>query len=103
MKASLRRYYEYVAAQPCLACGRPDVELHHIKGVRSFKTRQELAPRKDLAEYAVVPLCSECHRTGSESVHALNQEAFGNRRLSGSVSLLQWAYTFALAYLRENG
>jgi len=103
MKASLSRYYEYVAAQPCLACGRPDVELHHIKGVRSFKTRQLLAPRKDLAEYAVVPLCAECHRISKESVHMLGEETFGNQRLSGHTSLLQWAYTFALQYIASNG
>ena len=103
MKASLHRYYEWVARHPCLACGSPNVELHHIKGVRSFKTRQELPARRDLAEYAVVPLCAECHRTSEESIHALNQQAFGNRRLSGQASVLQWAYTLALQYVSKQG
>ena len=101
MKASLSRYYEYVSRQPCLSCGSPNVELHHIKGARSLKTRLRLKPRDGIAEYAVVPLCSECHRTSDKSVHALDQEAFGIQRLGGSASVLEWALSFALEYLRE--
>lgn len=51
-----------VAQLECVICGRWPVEVHHCKSGR-FSQRRE-------SDFAVIPLCPECHRTGPNAYHA---------------------------------
>jgi len=75
--SKLVKFYTFAAQHQCLvpSCYNP-VELHHVKGGVSLKTRTALPRRNGLAEALVVPLCAEHHRTSRDSVHELGEAAF---------------------------
>ena len=102
MSAAQQRYFEWVAQRGCLVTNcthKPS--LHHVHGVRSFKTRQRLRRRDHLAEWAVIPLCRMHHTEGFDAIHKVGEEAFGVTHLGGRDGVLEWAYTLALRYLHE--
>ena len=71
-----RAYYAFVAAHACVRCGHRPSEVAHVRAFRSPKTDDLLPRRKGIAEWAVVPLCPACHRTGAESIHSVGEVAF---------------------------
>jgi len=102
MTAKQKRWFDWVYQRGCLVpgCGNPP-SLHHVNGVRSFKTGHRIRRRQYLAEWAVVPLCKYHHQDGADSVHNIGEEAFGVTHLGGSTALVEWAYSLALRYLHE--
>ena len=81
--------------QPCAACGRTPVVLHHVKGVISLKTGQRLRPRNGLADVALLPLCHECHIT----LHATSEDTFEIDHLGGTGNALGLAFAHLANYL----
>jgi len=73
-----RRYYEWIATLACVRCGRRPVEVAHVRAFRSRKTDDVPPRRRGVNAWAVVPLCSECHRTGRASIHEVGERAFEN-------------------------
>ena len=59
----LRAFHGLVATMPCVACGRKPVEVHHV--VSDGFSRLSKDHRR------VLPVCSVCHRTGREAIHAI--------------------------------
>jgi hypothetical protein len=102
MTARQQAWYDWVAARGCLVpgCDKP-ASLHHIHGVRSFKTGQRLRRRQYLAEWAVIPVCRDHHQDSPRSIHNAGEEAFGVEFLGGSNAVLEWAYSLALRYAHE--
>lgn len=102
MTSRERAFFDWVAQRGCLVpgCAHP-AALHHINGVRSFKTGQRLRRRQHLASFAVVPLCVYHHQHERDGVHALGEEAFGVLHLGGSTAVLEYAYTLALRFIHE--
>lgn len=75
--SKLSKFYAFAAQHSCLVPGCYNaVELHHVNGGISLKTRTPLPRRNGLAEALVVPLCAEHHRVGKESVHSLGETQF---------------------------
>lgn len=100
--SSKQRYFDWIAQRGCLVPGCSTTpSLHHISGVRSFKTGMRLRRRQHLADWAVVPLCRFHHQDGPMSIHAIGEEAFGVEFLGGSNAVLEWAYSLALRYVHE--
>jgi hypothetical protein len=66
--AAERSHHAYVVTLPCIACGAWPVEVHHVRhdGRTSISRNHKL----------VVPVCSVCHRTGSNAVHTIGHPAF---------------------------
>jgi len=96
MKASLKRFYEYIASQPCLRCTAQPVEVAHIKGFTSSKTGELLPRRQGIAAYAAIPLCVECHRLAPDSIHAVGEKAFFARFKTAA-----WVYAYLARSLAE--
>ena len=58
-------YLEWIRTLPCCACGRhPRNEPAHVGHDGGMKQK--------CSDYATVPLCHVCHRTGPHSFHGLN-------------------------------
>jgi hypothetical protein len=93
-------WLDYVARQGCLICGKP-AELHHIKGIPSDKTGRPLRRRHHLAAMAVIPLCRHHHREGRNSIHQIDEDAFGVNHFSGSKGVLGQLARLALRYIHE--
>lgn len=102
MSITAGRYKDWVARRGCIVpgCDRP-AALHHVRGVRSFKTGQRLRRRQHLADYAVLPVCPYHHQDAPDAIHNTSEEVFGVNHLGGSTAVLEWAYTLALRYLHE--
>lgn len=66
--AAEKRFHGRVKGMMCMACGQWPVEVHHVRhdGKTSISRNHRL----------VIPLCSVCHRTGPEAVHAIGHPAF---------------------------
>ena len=77
--SALDRYYQHVAAQPCLACGSHGVEVAHVRAFRSRKTGDLLPRRKGIAKFAAIPLCPDCHRHSPNSIHNIGEANFFGR------------------------
>ena len=87
----LRRWYEHLKQKPCAVCGNYGVEIAHIRAVASEKVRHDMMPRrKDLSQFAAIPLCTEHHRTGEKSIHAMGEHQFFKHWFGGP------AYPFSL-------
>jgi hypothetical protein len=54
-------YMGAVKRLPCVICGQGPCEAHHC-----FNGRYSTAKASD---YAVIPLCRECHLDGPEAIH----------------------------------
>lgn len=93
---SLSHWYSYIRSFNCLRCGASDVECAHIEAVLSTKTSGWLPRRTGLAEWACVPLCPSCHRTASDSIHAVGEDAFFDQLRS-----VKWAHDYLITRLLE--
>ena len=91
MKRDQRAFYEFVAARACVRCGRRPVEVAHVRAFRSPKTDHLLPHRNGINAWAVVPLCSECHRLTRDSIHAVGEPAFEDALGRGAGYLAQKA------------
>lgn len=67
MSAALKRFYNYVAKQPCLRCKRYGVQVAHIRMMPSAKANDLMPRRVGASQFAAVPLCDECHRLQHEA------------------------------------
>ena len=72
--AQLKKWYEWIAAKPCLGCIGGPVEVAHIGLLFSNKTGQRLPRRSGPNKWAVIPLCVECHREGPRSIHNIGEK-----------------------------
>lgn len=72
-KKDLKSWFEWVSQKWCLGCSRTPVEVAHVKLFVSPKTAQLLPRRVGLNEWAVIPLCVECHRSGKNSIHNVGE------------------------------
>jgi hypothetical protein len=68
--------YSYIAAKPCLRCGRIDSEVAHLAGFPSLKQAGMEPRRKGLSALCCIPLCGECHRTAKDSLHEVGEQNF---------------------------
>lgn len=96
-------WHAHVAGQDCLCCGQVPVEVAHFKGLMSQKTGLALACRSGINDWAVLPLCRECHRLGGGSFHMMSEASFFETRLEMSrfEVLRYWASMFT-AFIVEN-
>jgi hypothetical protein len=96
---ALQRVYDFVHAQPCLACGRTPVEAHHLHGIASLSVPGQMVRRghTGLAAYACVPLCAECHR-GNRGIHAYDEAIWLESRVTGGHA---YALAFSLRALAQ--
>lgn len=71
MKAALKRHYERVSQEPCLACGRHGVECHHLEALASTRVPGQMMPASHvtIAAFAVIPLCKSDHQ-GPRGIHS---------------------------------
>ena len=85
-----REHLKFVAAQPCLICGRTPSDLHHIKFA------EQRAMGRKVSDRFAVPICRlhhrELHRRGNERLWWQNQ---GIDPLTVAATL--WAKTHAVA------
>jgi hypothetical protein len=52
--------------QNCIVCGNHNIEVHHIKGMKQVRKRNDLM---------IIPLCAEHHR-GKYSPHGADSDKF---------------------------
>ncbi len=91
----IKRWYAVVAEKLCLGCGGWPVELAHFELLVSAKTGQLLPRRTGINEWAVIPLCDECHRSGKESIHNLGESGWMmNRGLTREGLAIVWVSWF---------
>ncbi len=57
------KYEKFVRSKPCLVCGNPESQLHHVEQARKN------------AAYTV-PLCVDHHTFGPQAYHVLKHEGF---------------------------
>lgn len=65
-------YRQHIRTLPCVACGvEYGVECAHVgdDGGMSMKC----------SDYATIPLCATCHRTGRHAYHRIGRAAFAQR------------------------
>jgi hypothetical protein len=87
----IKRWYSFVAEHPCLGCIGWPVEMAHLELLISPKTGLQLPRRIGINEWAVIPLCEKCHRTGSESIHALGEDRWMEKNgLTRERVAVQW-------------
>jgi hypothetical protein len=73
----LKRFYDFVAKQPCLRCGRYGVQIAHIESIISPKTGLPMQrSHKTLAAWGCLPLCSWCHNDAPDAIGKVGEEAF---------------------------
>lgn len=92
-----RVYKDWLASQPCRACGQQPVQLHHVKGCRSLKTGEPLRPRNGLADVALLPLCTECHA----ELHETSEGVFEIDHLGGMGAALGFAFAYLARFMTE--
>lgn len=51
-----RNYLDWVKEQPCVLCGAPADDPHHLKGIGHMSGAGLTAP-----DWAVIPVCRGCH------------------------------------------
>lgn len=102
MTAAGKRYIEWLSKHPCAFCGSTPVEVAHVKGPLSRKTRQELPRRTGVAEISAIPACPGCHRTGPESIHNLGERAV-SVAMGGEGHLTKLALTYLAEYVMGGG
>jgi len=51
------KYLAWIRKQPCIICGIPGAEPHHLKGAGGMSGTGMKAP-----DWATMPLCHPCHR-----------------------------------------
>jgi hypothetical protein len=102
--ARLRKWYGHVASMPCLVCYGSPVEVAHFKGLLSPKTGLRLGRRQDLNAWAVLPLCADHHRTGTDCIHQLGERKFFEVVLCMTEDQVvrMWAY-WLVKWLEEGG
>ena len=61
--AAMKRYHDYVAALPCIACGCFGVHVHHVIS-DGFK-------RITRNHWLVLPMCAWCHTDGPDALHEI--------------------------------
>lgn len=76
MTAALKKFYDHVAKQPCVKCGRYGCEVAHVRVMLSPKTSDFLPRRKGVSEFGAIPLCPDHHRLQENSIHALGEARF---------------------------
>ena len=76
MNASLKRFYEHVAAQKCIRCNRYGVEVAHIQAFPSRKHSGMMPRRLGVSAMAAIPLCPDCHRHAPDSIHNIGEAEF---------------------------
>ena len=96
-----KAFFSFVARFPCLRCGVFGVEVAHVQFLLSRKTGLVLPRRKGAAAVGVVPLCSECHRTGSDSIHNVGEEAFSDALGRGRDYLFRFAASLIVWFFVE--
>ena len=91
----IKRWYSVVAQMPCLGCINWPVEMAHLELLISPKTGMKLPRRTGINEWAVIPLCSRCHRIGQRSIHVLGEEKWMEENgLTAESLAVQWASWF---------
>ena len=53
--AKQKRFWDWVARQPCIICAREPVEVHHVLG----STAKENGVA--IGQWCVLPVCHKCH------------------------------------------
>jgi len=95
MSRPRERWFSWVSQKSCVGCGEWPVELAHVQMLMSPKTGHVLPRRSGIAEWAVVPLCTKCHRTGKRSIHAIGEAAFWELSPGGHHAMaILWASWF---------
>ncbi len=99
----MQAWYDHVGEMDCWGCGGHPVERAHFKALISQKTGLRLGRRNGINEWAVMPLCSVCHRTGENSIHAIGEPRFFKIVLERSRCevIRMWASMFT-AFIAEN-
>jgi hypothetical protein len=88
-------FIAWTKAQPCDACGQPGPsEFAHVQGPISLKTGQTLPRRTDHAYLAGIPLCPECHRTNTRSIHAIGEPAFSQEHYGHPFAIVRRAFAY---------
>ena len=73
---ALKRFYNFVASQPCVRCQRQPVEVAHLRLFPSKKATDFMPRRQGIAAYSALPVCADCHRHAPDSVHAIGEAAW---------------------------
>lgn len=95
-------WYSHVGEMACWGCLGHPVELAHFKALVSQKTGEPLNRRTGINEWAVIPLCPECHRLGKQSIHRVGETAFFlHIRMTTWEAIQAWASMFG-AFMAEN-
>jgi len=63
-----KTYLQFVASLPCIHCGDPESQVHHIIGIGMGMMGGKAS------DIHTMPLCQECHGLVHRSPHAWPQE-----------------------------
>lgn len=87
---SIKSWYEFMGEQNCLGCEVWPVQLAHIRLLVSPKTGTMLPRRIDINEWAVIPLCQECHMDRTDSIHRVGETRWMENHEWSQEKLLRW-------------
>jgi len=98
---SIKSWYNFVGQQNCLGCQVWPVQLAHIKLLISPKTGEMLPRRIDINEWAVIPLCEDCHLGKSDSIHEVGETRWWENNGWSQEKLLRWWTSLFLGWFTQ--
>ncbi len=99
---SIKSWYEFMRQRDCRGCHLWPVQLAHIRLLISYKTRTMLPRREGINEWAVIPLCQDCHMNSGNSIHNVGETRwFENHELSQEELLRWWTSLFLEWFTRK--
>ena len=89
-----------MAERNCLGCQTWPVQLAHIRLFISPKTGEMLPRREGINEWAVIPLCINCHMTRTDSIHEVGETRWFENNEWTQDGLLRWWISLFLEWFR---
>ena len=102
-KRSIKSWYEFMAERNCLGCGTWPVQMAHIRLLISHKTQTMLPRREGINEWAVIPLCPDCHMTRTDSIHNVGETRWMENNEWTQEKLLRWWTSLFLEWFTTGG
>jgi 5-methylcytosine-specific restriction endonuclease McrA len=69
-------HLKFIRSLPCLVCATTNSEAAHIRFADRTVGKRETGMGEKPDDTFCVPLCEECHRTGSNSQHSMGEAKF---------------------------
>lgn len=95
-KLSPQALRDFIKSSPCIACGRPGVDIHHVKSVGSSGGRSHGI---DLA-YNLIPLDRVCHAM----IHQLGYSKFFQKypHVKNKLESFGWSFEVVLGKFKAS-